>query len=119
MVKMNSTIFGVESKENNIEDILKQICDLVNFDIGLVLMFDNNNKIARIIIPYVRHNIDTTTIRIIFNDKSYIDVIGKVDNVLKIASNMYCTFKYINLLESTRDKIFAQIFKRQRELKKI
>lgn len=59
------------------------------------------------------------TIRIIFEDKTYIDVTGNVYRTLKIGSNIYCEFRYTNLLESTRDKIFAQIFMRQRQLRKI
>jgi hypothetical protein len=44
-----------------------------------------------------------------------LQVTGKVTRIIKVDQKIFCDFKYLNILESTRDKIFKQIFKKQTE----
>ncbi|MFA5535928.1 MAG: HD-GYP domain-containing protein [Bacillota bacterium] len=61
---------------------------------------------------------NTTSVAINFLDLETIAVTGKVTKIIKIGLKYHCDFSYLNILESTRDKIFRQIFKRQAEFKK-
>lgn len=62
------------------------------------------------------NNVNTITIK--FEDNNAITVPGKVTRTIKVGHKIYCDFKYINILESTRDQIFKQIFKKQAEFRK-
>lgn len=61
---------------------------------------------------------DINNIRINFDDDISVTVTGRVTSIIKVGHKIYCDFKYINILESTRDQIFKQIFKKQAEFRK-
>ncbi|NLJ56894.1 MAG: HD-GYP domain-containing protein [Firmicutes bacterium] len=58
-----------------------------------------------------------TSIRVRFEDNSEITVTGKVTRTVKIGNKLYCEYKYLNIPERTRDKIFGQIFKKHLEMR--
>ncbi|SCG81866.1 hypothetical protein DW1_0245 [Proteiniborus sp. DW1] len=61
---------------------------------------------------------NANTITINFADSTEIIVPGKIVKTLKIGHKLYCDFKYLNILESNRDQIFKQLFKKQTEFRK-
>lgn len=58
------------------------------------------------------------SIKVNFDDGTSIVVTGRISNIIRIRDKLYCEFKYINILESIRDMIFKQIFKKQAEFRK-
>ncbi len=71
----------------------------------------NKNKYKSV---KVLNNVTAATI--FFEDGSVVRVTGKVSKTIKIGQKLYCEFKFLNILESTRDKIFRQIFQKQTRL---
>ncbi|NMA95882.1 MAG: HD-GYP domain-containing protein [Clostridiales bacterium] len=61
-------------------------------------------------------NANIITIR--FDDGNTVIIPGIVISAVEVGLNTYCNFKYINILEGTRDEIFRQIFKKQVEFRK-
>lgn len=54
-----------------------------------------------------------STVTINCEDGSEITISGKITKSIKVVPKIYYEFKYLNILESTRDKIFRQIFLKQ------
>lgn len=59
---------------------------------------------------------DVNIVNIDFDDGKSVAITGKTIKAIKMGLNIYCEFKYINILESTRVMIFKQIFQRQTQL---
>jgi hypothetical protein len=57
------------------------------------------------------------SVKVRFEDGSEITVVGKITKKIKIGTKLYCEYKYLNIPESTRDKIFGQIFKKQTQMR--
>lgn len=60
----------------------------------------------------------SSIVRVEFDDGTKVDLIGVVDQAYQIGTTAYFRLKYVNILESTRDKIYEQLFRRQAYLKR-
>lgn len=118
MINMNNTLFEFESDKNNVEYLLRQMCDLINFDIGLILKFDNNNKVARVISAYIRNNVDTidkVLIKKVLSDHEVNEKINLEASKNKFLIIDYTLFdkgnptEYVPLLKFAKKEIYIPI----------